>query len=190
MAIATIAAVVAAAATVAGVASTIARGKPKPGDLGGQTSTLEFPEETRRLIGDIEFPQITAALGEQTNLLGGLLGGSGTNPFIQNQFGARSGQAAQSAFKRGAKDAGVQDLSGLDSLSALSPQLVEAIRSLTLQNAAQRTTVVPAGFGPFLSPSTFTATSTNSSPFDTGFQLAGSLASLGGAAYGAFSTPS
>lgn len=173
----TVAAIVAAAATVGGVVLSAARGSG-----GGSTTTsqVEFPEQTRRIIGDIEFPQVQSSLDEQSAWLAPLLGGNAYNPFVNSQFGQRPLASAQGALKRGAKDAGVSNLSGMDNLSALSPQLVEAIRSLAMQNAAQRTSAVPTGFGPFLSPSTLNQQSSDSSPFETGFSLATGVASIGG----------
>lgn len=177
-----VAAIVAAAATVGGVALSAGKG----GQQLNTTSQLEFPEETRRLIGDIEFPQLASAIGEQTSLLGsGILGGGAPSPFAQQQYGARPLAAAQAGLKRGAQDAGVTDLgTGTEALGGISPQLIQAIRTLALQNAAQRTSVVPAGYTPFLSPSTFTSTSTNASPFETGFALAGGAANIAGGFFG------
>lgn len=180
MTVATVAAVVVAAAAVGGTVLSATKGGGGGGSL-TQTSQLEFPEETRRLLQDIEFPQLASALGEQTGLLGPLLGQpAGLNQNLQ-AYGQGPVGTAKAATRTGAKQAGITDLGpAFESLGALSPELVAAIQSLALQNAGQRTTAVPTGYGPFLSPSTFTQTSGGGAdPYQTGFQLAGAIGNAG-----------
>lgn len=147
------------------------------------TTQLEFPEETRRLIGDVEFPLLEGFQGEQAGFLGPLLGDRSTfAPFLGAQFGGTVGPITQAAARRGAQDAGVTDLGPMfESLYGLSPELLQSLRELALQRGAQVKSVVPPGFGTFLSPSTSTTTSgTGPSAFETGFGLAGALTPIVG----------
>lgn len=148
------------------------------------TSKLEFPEETRRLFQDVEEPLLKGSLGEQAALLGPLLGGFRTRDAVAQQLGtARAHSMALSAAQRGGESAGITDFGPIeDSLQGLSPELLASLKQLVLQRGAKINTVVPSGYGQFLSPSTFSQT-TGAGPdeFHTGFQIASGLASIAGA---------
>lgn len=180
--------VVAAAAAVAAVATVASTAYSLSKKGGGASSTttqqLEFPEETRRLFQDVELPLLQGSQQEQSQLISPFFGGSRTTPFIGQQYGAPAVNVALAAGRRGAKDAGIGDLGPLyENVAGLSPEFLESLRSLVVQNAAQRTTAVPAGYGQFLSPSTFTSTEgAGPDAFQTGLQIAGAL----GSAYGSF----
>jgi hypothetical protein len=153
------------------------------------TSKLEFPEETRRLFQDIEEPLLKGSLGEQQSLLLPLLGSFNTREAAQQRLGtARTNSLVLAASQRGATSAGITDFGPIEeSTFGLSPELLEGLKQLVLQRGQQINTVVPPGYGQFLSPSTFTQQK-NESPgpdeFQTGFQIAQGLANVAGAFYG------
>lgn len=177
---------VAIAAAVVGVAGTVYNAVAGPPD---QTSTSTnrqvFPLETRQLFHDVERPLLQGTLQEQQSLLTPLLQGNPFADFLAQQYGTGIPHAAHAAVQQGAITAGVSDTgqSGVD-LGGLPPVLVNALRQLALQNATQRTTAVPAGYSPFLAPGqeTTSSTDTESDPFRTGFEVAGSLTSIYGGA--------
>lgn len=172
-------AAIAAAATVASTAYSLSKGA---GGTPTSTSTqsLEFPEETRRLFQDVEEPLLKDSLSQQSSLMSPFLGGNAQFPFLQSTFGQPPANLALAAGKRGAKDAGITNLGPLtESLGGLPTQFVENLRQLVLQNAAQRTTVVPPGYGQFLAPATFSQTQgAGPDPLQTGFQLAASIGTV------------
>lgn len=171
-------AAVGAVATIASVAS------------GGnrQTSTssqLEFPDETRRLFQDVEEPILSGNLNEQSALLQPFLGGFKPEQAQAAGFGGPQA-LVEGAARKGAKTADIGDLGPIfEDTSGISPALINALRSLVLQRGAAVNSVVPPGYGQFLSPSTFSQTSQSGpSAFDKGFQIAGSLANIAGAYFG------
>lgn len=178
MSVAAIAAATVAVATVATTATTLAKGGPKA----SQTSSVEFPEETRRLFQDIEAPILEGAQDEQSSLLAPFLGGFKNDNFAASQFGGAK-PVVEAATRKGAEVAGIDDLGpAFENINGLTPELLKALSQLTLQRGAQVNTVVPPGYGQFLSPNTFVQSSSDGpSPFETGFQVAGSLAGAVGA---------
>lgn len=145
------------------------------------TSKLEFPEETRRLFQDVEEPLLRGSLQEQLAFLAPLLGGFRTRDAAQTQLKtARPHAMALSAAQRGAQSAGITDFGPIEeSLQGLSPELLESLKQLVLQRGQQISTAVPAGYGQFLSPQTFTQqTGGGPDEFQTGFQIAQGLASI------------
>ncbi len=143
------------------------------------TQTLEFPEETRRLIGDVEFPLLAGNLREQEAFISPFLQGPAGSPFVQQRFG-NLGNIVEGAARRGAKTAGVDDFGPImDDINGLSPDLLNALRELVFQRAAQTRTVVPPGFSTFLSPSTNISQSGGSDNLQTGFQIGQGLAQIG-----------
>lgn len=175
---------VAIAVAAVGAISTIAGAASKKGQTSTSSSQLEFPDETRRLFQDVEQPILSGNLQEQGALLQPFTGG-----FKPDQAQAAGFTGAQpiveNAARKGANIAGFGDLGPIfEDTAGISPVLINALRGLTLSRGAQVNAVVPPGYGQFLSPSTFTQTSQSGpSAFDTGFQVAGSLASVA-AAYG------
>lgn len=152
------------------------------------TSRLEFPEETRRLFQDVEEPLLRGSLQEQEALLTPLLGGFQTREAAEQKLGTKRAQTmAYTAAQRAGESAGITDFGPIqDSLQGLSPELLAGLKQLVLQRGAKIQTVVPAGYGQFLSPSTFTQQSSpGQDEFQTGFQIASGLASIAGAYYGA-----
>ena len=152
------------------------------------TSKLEFPEETRRLFQDIEEPLLRGSLQEQEAFLGSILGGFRTRDAAQRRLGgARTHSLALSAAQRGGESAGITDFGPIEeSLQGLSPELLASLKQLVLQRGSKINTVVPAGYGQFLYPSTFTQQSGGElDEFQTGFQIASGLASVAGAYFGA-----
>ena len=168
------AAVAAAGLLVSGISAATAGGKKTT-----STSTLEFPEETRRLFQGLEEPLLQGSFAEQASILAPLLAGFRGRDASQQRFGAPTG-LIESAARRGASQAGVTDFGSMfENIQGLSPQLMAALQQLTVARGAQINTVVPAGFGQFFSPQTFTQQKTEGpSAFETGAQLAGSLASI------------
>lgn len=180
------------AAAVAGIASSAygAYRSTKKGNAGTATSTTEqeYPEETRNLFRDVEKPLLEGSLDEQQNLLTPFLGGSPYAGFLQRQYGQAATKQAQGSVKGGGASAGIGDTGeAMLGLEGLPPVLLGALKNLAFQNAAQRTTAVPAGYGNFLAPSqtTKSESSSGSDPVGTGFQLASSLTSIGASLYGA-----
>ena len=177
----TAAAIAAAAITLgAGIANAV-KGSP---DI-KTTQSLEFPEETRRLFQDIEEPLLKGSLEEQAALLMPLLGGFRTRGDAAQRFGASQG-IPLAASRIGAKRAGITDLgSSFEAVQGLQPELLAALRDLTLARGQQITTAVPSGYGQFLSPQTFTQQSGGGQDaFQTGFQIAQGLGNIAGAYYG------
>ena len=177
------AAAIAAAITIGTTAYSASQGAPEI----SSTSRLEFPEETRRLFQDIEEPLLRGSLQEQEALLGPLLGGFRTRDAAQQQLGtAKAHSMALTAAQRGGESAGITDFGPIEeSLQGLSPELLASLKQLVLQRGQKIQTVVPAGYGQFLSPSTSTQQSGGGQDeFQTGFQIASGLASVAGAFYG------
>lgn len=174
------AAAIAAAVTIGTTAYSASKGTPEI----TSTSSLEFPEETRRLFQDIEEPLLKGSLEEQASLLMPLLGGFRTRDAAAQRFGASQG-IPMAAARTGAKRAGITDLGpSFEAVQGLQPELLAALRDLALARGQQITTVVPPGYGQFLSPQTFTQQSGGGpDAFQTGFQIAGSLANIAGAYY-------
>lgn len=171
----------------AGLLMTIINTSTQGGNEVTTTSKLEFPEETRRLFQDIEEPLLKGSLNEQAALLAPLLGGFNTQEAAQQKLGiAQARSMALSAAKHAGPSAGITDFGPIEeSLQGLSPELLESLKQLVLQRGAKIQTVVPAGYGQFLSPSTFTQQSGGGpDEFQTGFQIASGLASVAGAYYG------
>jgi hypothetical protein len=176
-----------AAAAIAG-AATLGSGIAQATSGGRQTtstSSLEFPEETRRLFQGLEEPLLQGSFAEQANLLAPLLAGFRGRGALQQRFGAPA-QLVTSAARRGATQAGISDFGPIfEGIGGLSPELIAALQQLTVARGAGVQAVVPPGFGQFLSPQTFTQQKTEGpSAFESGFQIAGSLAQIGGAYYG------
>jgi hypothetical protein len=173
----TIAAAIASLAVAGiGVASAV-KGGPKT----TSTSTLEFPEETRRLFQNIELPTLAAAQGEQQNLINPFLGGGPlASPFLTQQYGSAP-VTAMGAAKHSAATTGLGDLGPVqEGVGGLTPELFANLQNLVLARGAQVNSVVAPGYGQFLSPATHTQTDTpGPSPFAVGFQVAGSLAGAG-----------
>lgn len=162
-------------------ATAISTGTALAGGGNDQTTTsrVNFPPETRNLIGGVEFPLLAGAIDEQSALLGPLLAGQPFAAQTAGQFGTRVPNTVRSAARTGAQTAGIGDLGPVfDDINVLQPQLLGALRSLALQRGAQSTSVVPPGFQPFLAPSTSQKTEGGGpGAFETGFQLAGTLGS-------------
>jgi len=178
-----IAAAVAAAATVASTAYKMSQGAP---DAAETTTKLEFPEETRALFGTLEKPLIKGLQADQQSTIGPFLG---TDRYSNWGVDATYGQApavAERAAKKAAPAMGVSDLGpAFESVRGLQPEFVQALRELTLARGQQVNSVVPPGYGQFLSPATHSQTTQpGPSAFDTGFQAAGSLANIAAAYYG------
>lgn len=176
------------AAAVVGIAATaygVAKGAGS--EQSSQTETKqEYPQETKNLFQNVEKPLLSGSLAEQGNILSPMLAGSPYSQFLMQQYGKSSGANAQVALGQGAKTAGVSDTgqAQLD-LEGLPPVLLNALKQLAFQNAAQRTTAVPAGYGNFLAPSQSSKTegSGGMDPTATGFQLASSLTNIAGTVY-------
>ena len=149
------------------------------------TSRLEFPEETRRLFQGLEEPLLQSSFGEQANILAPLLAGFRGHELRQQRFGAPTG-LIESASRRGASQAGITDFGSMfETMQGLSPELIAALQQLAITRGTQVNAVVPPGFGQFLSPQTFTQQNTGApSAFESGFQIAGNLAQIGGAFFG------
>jgi hypothetical protein len=164
---------VAAVGIATSVASAASKKKPT------STQKVEFPAETRRLIQDVEFPLLEGALGEQRATFAPFLQGRRADSFLQGGFGSAP-KIAQAAARRGAKTAGVRDLGPtMERLKGLQPEFIQALRELVLQRGAQTRSIVPPGFGTFLSPTTRTETSgTGPDAFETGFSIAGNAAKI------------
>ena len=165
-------------AAAAAVLSTVASVASQGGRETTSTSSLEFPEETRRLFQGLEEPLLGASFGEQANILAPLLGGFRGRDASQQRFGAPTG-LIESAARRGASQAGVTDFGPMfENIQGLSPELMAALQQFAVARGTQINSVVPAGFGQFLSPQTFTQQGTEGrSAFESGFQIAGGLAS-------------
>lgn len=171
------------AVAVVGVATTAYSASQSSDQLTSSSSSqLEFPEETRRLFQDVEKPLLEGSLQEQSSLLSPFLGGFRTSPFVKQQYGGTT-DIAKSATRKGASQAGLGDLGpAFENIEGLSPELIGALQGLVTARGQQINTVVPAGYGQFLSPATFSQTSgAGPNAFQTGFQLAGSTAQLIGA---------
>jgi hypothetical protein len=110
------------------------------------------------------------------------ISGSPYSDFLMQQYGSSSAKLAQGAVKAGGASAGIADTGqGQLDLQGLPPVLVNALKQLAFQNASQRTTAVPAGYGNFLAPSTSTkseSTGAKQDPVATGFALGSSVAGL------------
>lgn len=148
------------------------------GPTSRSTQEVEFPEETRRFIQDIEFPLLEGAQREQDALISPFLQ-QGTNTFQRQRVGAIP-RIAKAAARRGAKTAEVRDVGPvLTGIEGLPQELLEALRQLVAQRGAQIRTAVPPGFGTFLSPQT-NVTQEGGGPdaFQTGFQAAGAAAQI------------
>ena len=147
------------------------------------TSRLEFPEETRRLFQGLEEPLLQGSFAEQASILSPLLAGFRGRDASQQRFGAPTG-LIESAARRGASQAGVTDFGPIsEDIQGLSPQLMAALQQLAVARGTQINSVVPVGFGQFLSPQTFTQQRTEGpSAFETGLQFASTFASAYGAA--------
>jgi len=176
------AAVVGIAATAYGVASSASADKY----TSQSTSKQEYPQETKDLFSDVEKPMLTGSTAEQSGILSPLLAGSPYAQFLMQQYGKSAGANANAAVGQGAKTAGVSDTgqAQLD-LEGLPPVLLNALKQLAFQNASQRTTAVPAGYGNFLAPGQTSQTTggRDIDPTTTGFQLAGGLTNLAGSVY-------
>lgn len=172
-----------AAAAALGLGSTIYGAVKGPPET-ETTQRLEFPEETRRLFQDIEEPLLKGSLREQAALLMPFLGGFRTRDAAAQRSGA-SQDIPFAAARTGAKRAGITDLGpSFEAVQGLQPELLAALRDLALARSQQITTVVPPGYGQFLSPQTFTQQSGGGpDAFQTGFQIAGSLTNIVGAFY-------
>ena len=165
-----------AGATIAGaglLASLATSGKGKT------TQSLKFPEESRRLIQDVEFPLLEGNLREQDAFIGPFLQGPAGFPSIQKRFG-NLGNIVEASARRGAKTAGISDFGPImDDINGLSPDLLAALRELIFQRAAQARAIVPPGFDRFLSPSTSVSQSGGGGQaLQTGFNLAAGLTSI------------
>jgi hypothetical protein len=173
---------VAAVGAVSTIASVASGGNKQ---TSSSSSQLEFPDETRRLFQDVEEPILSGSLNEQSSLLQPFLGGFKPGQAKEAGFGGLK-DIVQGATRKGGQTAGVNDLGPIfEDTAGLPPALINALRSLVLQRGASLNSVVPAGYGQFLSPSTFTqSTQAGPSAFDSGFQIAGSLANVAGAYYG------
>ena len=173
---------VALGVAAAGVIATGISAATASGRKSTSTSTLEFPEETRRLFQGVEEPLLSSSFGEQANILAPLLAGFRGRDAAQQRFGAPTG-LIESAARRGASQAGVTDFGSIfEGLQGLSPELMAALQQLTVARGSQVNAVVPPGFGQFLAPQTFTQQkSEGPSAFESGAQIAGSLASIYGA---------
>ena len=172
------------AAAVASIALSVGTGvaqATKGGPKTTSTSTLEFPEETRRLFQNIELPTLAAAQGEQQNLINPFLGGGPlASPFLAQQYGSAPA-TAMGAAKRSAATTGLGVLGPVqEGVGGLTPELFANLQNLVLARGAQVNSVVAPGYSSFLSPATHSQTDTPApSPFAVGFQVAGSLAGAG-----------
>jgi hypothetical protein len=122
------------------------------------------------------------SMQEQNSLLTPFIGGAPYSDFLMQQYGSQSSTMAQGAVKAGGKSAGIADTGqGQLDLEGLPPVLVNALKQLAFQNAAQRTTAVPAGYGNFLAPSTTTTSESKGGqdPMATGFALGSGIAGVG-----------
>ena len=177
----------AAIAAAAAIGTTAISAATADSDANQVTSTTkrEFPEETRRLFQDIEEPLLKGSLEEQASLLIPLLGGFRTRDAAAQRFGASQG-IPMAAARIGAQQAGITDLgASFEAVQGLQPELLAALRDLALARGQQIQTVVPPGYGQFLSPQTFTEQSGGSpDAFQTGFQIASGLANIAGALSG------
>ena len=177
------------AAAVVGIASTAysmaTAGKQKKQQT---TSTSEqvYPAETLNLFQSAEKPLLQGVQKEQYQLLPQLWGGTEEANAFAQQYGQGLQQNASAAVEHGAKTAGISDTGQAEmDIQGLPPTLLNALKALAMQNAGGRTTVVPPGYGNFLAPGQKSTSESkqNVDPFATGFQLAGSLTSLGSSVY-------
>jgi hypothetical protein len=176
------------AAAVVGIAAAgygaYSSSKNQKGSGGKSTSTSEqvYPEQTTQLFRDVEKPLLQGSQAEQQSMLQPFISGSPYSDFLMQQYGSSSAKLAQGAVKAGGASAGIADTGqGQLDLQGLPPVLVNALKQLAFQNASQRTTAVPAGYGNFLAPSTSTkseSTGAKQDPVATGFALGSSVAGL------------
>ncbi len=144
-------------------------------------STQEFPEETRRLIQSTEFPLLADFLGQQAATTQPFLGGAATSPFVNQQYGQAAPNLALAAGREGAAQGGISDFGPInEETSGMAPQLVAALRQLTLARGAQTQSVIQPGYGNFLAPSSFniSAKQKEFNPFKTGFDLASGFTNI------------
>ena len=170
-----------------GLITTVVGAATAEDNVSTSTSRLEFPEETRRLFQDIEEPLLKGSLSEQEALLMPLLGGFNTREAAEQKLGTKRAQTiAYTAAQRAGESAGITDFGPIEeSLQGLSPELLASLKQLVVQRGAKINTVVPAGYGQFLAPSTFTQQKgPEADSFQTGFQIMSGLASVAGAYYG------
>ena len=146
------------------------------------TQELEFPAESRQLIQDVELPLLEGNRREQDALMIPFLQGNAGSPFINEQFGNMP-NLVDAAARKGAKSQGINDLGPtMEGVRSLSPELVAALKELAFQRSAQTRTVVPPGYGTFLSPQTNVSQEGGSGQaFQTGFSIAQGLTSIAGA---------
>ncbi len=176
-------AVAAAAVTVIGTVVSAATA----GDPTSQTTSQsqpEFPEVTRRIIGDVEFPLLRSGIQEQTNLGLAFAPGALDTTGILGRRTEGPMQAVQSAATKGAETAGISDLGPIfENVFGLQPEFLESLRTLVMQRGAQTRGVVSPGFLPFLQPartSQSTTTQAGPSAVETGFALASNLGKIAG----------
>ena len=152
---------------------------------GRTTSGVEFPEETRRLFQHTELPILQGSLMEQNAMVAPFLGGNRNLDFLTSMYGQPPVNMATHAATRSAQDQDMTDLGPLfETLGGLQPEFLAALQSLVLQRGQQSTAIVPAGYGQFLSPSTFSQQSGGVDPYQSGFQIAGALANVGSSYFG------
>lgn len=173
---------VAVGVAAVGVATTVATTASKGGKqkTSQTTSQPEFPDVTRQIIQDTEFPLLQSNIQEQLGLLKQFA--PGQSPFLSQQYGQGPIGTALGAAERGAKTAGVGDLGPVfENTFGLQPEFLDTLKQLVLQRGAQTKTVVGPGYGSFLAPGgQSTTTQAGASPVETGFQLASSLGQVAG----------
>ncbi len=143
-------------------------------------STQEFPEETRRLIQSTEFPLLADFLGQEAATTQPF-GGAATSPFVAQQYGQAAPNLALAAGRESAAQGGIGDFGPIsEETSGMAPQLINALRQLTLARGAQTQSVIQPGYGNFLAPSSFniSAKQREFNPFKTGFDLASGFTNI------------
>lgn len=202
------AAVVGIAATAYGVANTVqqtrkANAASRQQGTNQQTSTSTtrsgqvYPEDALTLYRGYEAPTLAGALGQQQQVLEPFwTGGTPGMQDLAGQYGSAPVEAVNTAITGGAKQAGIRDTSAARMQTlGLPPVLMGALQNLALQNAAQRTSVIPAGYQNFFAPGQTAQTTTSGTnqqkstrtqdidPMAAGFQLAQGTLGLGSAIY-------
>ncbi len=179
--------IISAVLSIGGGAASLAKGLSggnQPQVTGTGVAQQEFPDETRKLIQSTEFPLLADFAKQQSATANPFLsGGAGasTSPFVQQQYGAAAPALASAAGKSAGKAGGVTDFGPMEEeTSGMAPNLINALRQITLSQASKTQSVIPQGYGNFLAPSSF-STSKKVEPFDpfkTGFDLASGFTSI------------
>lgn len=171
-----------ATAAAAAVSIGVAAYSASKGAPGGGKTSVDFPESTIRLFQDVEAPILSGGIAEQQALISPFLGSfrPETQGFLTQQYG-QVPNVALAAARKGAESAGISDLGPLyENVGGLQPEFLSAMKELVLQRGAGLQAIVPAGYGQFLSPSTFVqgGTGGGADSFQTGFQIAGALTNV------------